>query len=123
MGELGVRDACPFRTPFICHFIPHFFTSQHNGAPFSPAAEANLGELDVREALVAKADYLAGIMDAAGAAAAYEVAEGKTAGAGPKMDLVFSMLRCAALYHAALCCCSPCYAFLGMRTARRGGPQ
>lgn len=56
-------------------------------------AEANLGEIDVREALLAKADYLASIMDKEAAVKAYEATEAKTAGAGPKMDLVFSLLR------------------------------
>ncbi|GAB4822362.1 hypothetical protein N2152v2_009408 [Parachlorella kessleri] len=56
-------------------------------------AEENLGEIDVREALVAKAEYLASIMDRARAKEAFEAAEAKTAGAGPKMDLVFALLR------------------------------
>ncbi len=56
-------------------------------------AEANLGEIDVREALLAKADYLAGIGDRAAAARALDATEAKTAGAGPKMDLAFSLLR------------------------------
>ena len=56
-------------------------------------AEENLGEIDVREALVAKAEYLAAVMDRARAKDAFAAAEAKTAGAGPKMDLVFALLR------------------------------
>lgn len=56
-------------------------------------AEENAGDMEVRDSLQAKADYLASIFDRQGAAAAYNVTETKTAGAGPKMDLVFSMLR------------------------------
>lgn len=47
----------------------------------------------MQEALAAKADYLASIMDRPAAAAAFEAAEAKTAGAGLKMDLAFALLR------------------------------
>ncbi|KAK9817917.1 hypothetical protein WJX72_004298 [[Myrmecia] bisecta] len=56
-------------------------------------AEENLGESEVREALLAKADYLCKIGDRTAAQEAYKVTEGKTAGVGLKMDLVFSLLR------------------------------
>ena len=60
------------------------------------AAETNAGEVEVRDALQAQADYLSSIGDHAAAVAAYAVAEAKTAGVGPKMDLCFSLIRCAA---------------------------
>jgi 26S proteasome regulatory subunit N7 len=56
-------------------------------------AEENLGEVEVRDALHAKADYLADIGDREGAGEAYAATEAKTAGAGLKMDLAFSLLR------------------------------
>ncbi|KAL4444612.1 hypothetical protein ABPG77_002429 [Micractinium sp. CCAP 211/92] len=56
-------------------------------------AEKNAGEVEVRDALQAKADYLCSIGDHAGALDAYAAAEAKTAGVGPKMDLVFSQIR------------------------------
>lgn len=64
-------------------------------APAAAPAETNAGEMEVRDALQAKADHLAGTGDHAAALAAYAAVEGKTAGTGPKMDLVFSQLRCA----------------------------
>lgn len=56
-------------------------------------AEENLGEMEVRDALLAKADYLAEIGDRAAAGEAYTATEAKTAGAGPKLDLALSLLR------------------------------
>lgn len=56
-------------------------------------AEENLGETEVRDALLARADYLAEIGDRAAAAEAYTATEAKTAGAGPRMDLALSLLR------------------------------
>ena len=56
-------------------------------------AEENLGEMEVRDALLAKADYLAEIGDRTGAGEAYTATEAKTAGAGPKLDLALSLLR------------------------------
>ena len=56
-------------------------------------AEENLGDTEVRDAHRAKADYLAKIGDRQEAGKAYTVTEGKTAGAGQKLDLVFSLLR------------------------------
>jgi 26S proteasome regulatory subunit N7 len=58
-------------------------------------AQENLGETEVRDALHAKADYLALIGDKEAAVAAYAATEAKTAGSGNKMDLVFSQIRCA----------------------------
>ena len=57
-------------------------------------AEENLGETEVRDALVAKADYYAAIGDKEAAVAAYKTAEAKTTGSGNKVDLVFSQIRC-----------------------------
>jgi hypothetical protein len=74
--------------------------------PLLPA-ETNAGEVEVRDALQAKAVYLCSISDHAAALEAYATAEGKTAGVGPKMDLCFSLirwgLRCGALCGTALC--------------------
>lgn len=43
----------------------------------------------------AKADYLAKIGDKGAAVKAYAATESKSAGSGPKLDLVFSLLRYA----------------------------
>ena len=56
-------------------------------------ATENLGETEVREALLAKAEYLAEIGDRPAAIEAYAATEAKTAGAGPKMDLALALLR------------------------------
>eukprot|EP00197_Chlamydomonas_leiostraca_P006357 CAMPEP_0202865208 /NCGR_PEP_ID=MMETSP1391-20130828/5343_1 /ASSEMBLY_ACC=CAM_ASM_000867 /TAXON_ID=1034604 /ORGANISM="Chlamydomonas leiostraca, Strain SAG 11-49" /LENGTH=387 /DNA_ID=CAMNT_0049545013 /DNA_START=77 /DNA_END=1240 /DNA_ORIENTATION=+ len=56
-------------------------------------AQENLGETEVRDALHAKADYLALIGDKEAAVEAYAATEAKTAGSGNKMDLVFSQIR------------------------------
>mmetsp|Transcript_223 Transcript_223/g.728 ORF Transcript_223/g.728 Transcript_223/m.728 type:complete len:398 (-) Transcript_223:98-1291(-) len=56
-------------------------------------AEENLGESEVREALLAKANFLANIGDKEAAFAAFEATEGKTVAMGQKMDLMFSILR------------------------------
>lgn len=56
-------------------------------------AEKNAGEVEVRDALQARADYLCSIGDHAAAVEAYAAAEAKTAGVGPKMDLAFSQIR------------------------------
>ncbi|KAK2079917.1 hypothetical protein QBZ16_002312 [Prototheca wickerhamii] len=53
-------------------------------------AEEQEGETEVRAALVAKAQYLADTGDAEAAAKAFEAAEAKTAGAGPKLDLALA---------------------------------
>lgn len=56
-------------------------------------AEGNLGEMEVRDALVAKANFLADIGDQVQALDAFDVAERKTAGSGPKLDLSFARMR------------------------------
>jgi 26S proteasome regulatory subunit N7 len=56
-------------------------------------AEANLGDVEVREARAAKADYLCKIGDRAAAVEAYKKVEETAAGSGLKMDNVFTMLR------------------------------
>ncbi|KAL3137087.1 hypothetical protein ABBQ32_006672 [Trebouxia sp. C0010 RCD-2024] len=56
-------------------------------------AEENLGDTEVKEALTAKADYLCRIGSRKAAEEAYKKAEAKTAGSGPKMDMVFSTLK------------------------------
>ncbi|KAK9842849.1 hypothetical protein WJX74_003370 [Apatococcus lobatus] len=56
-------------------------------------AKENLGDTEVKTALLAKADYLCKLGDREAAAAAYKDTEDKTTGSGPKLDLVFSMLR------------------------------
>ncbi|PRW60726.1 26S proteasome non-ATPase regulatory subunit 6-like protein [Chlorella sorokiniana] len=56
-------------------------------------AEANAGEMEVRDALQAKAEFLCGVGDHAAAMEAFKAAEAKTAGVGPKMDLLFSQIR------------------------------
>jgi len=58
-------------------------------------AEESAGESEVRDALLAKAEYLARIGDKEGAAAAFATAEAKSAGSGPKMDIAFSQVRWA----------------------------
>mmetsp|Transcript_19099 Transcript_19099/g.32770 ORF Transcript_19099/g.32770 Transcript_19099/m.32770 type:complete len:387 (+) Transcript_19099:65-1225(+) len=61
-------------------------------------AQENLGETEVKDALLAKADYLCSIGDREAAVKAYKETEGKTAGSGNKMDLVFSQTRLAMFY-------------------------
>lgn len=56
-------------------------------------AKENEGETEVRDAMLEKANYLADIGDRDAANKAFEEAKEKTAGSGPKLDLVFSMLR------------------------------
>lgn len=56
-------------------------------------AEEEEGDVEVKDMLVKKAVYLANVGDVEAAAAAFEVAAGKTAGSGPRMDLCFEQLR------------------------------
>lgn len=56
-------------------------------------AEANMGEQEVRDALLARAEHLAALGDKEAATAAFAATEAKTAGVGNKMDLVFSQIR------------------------------
>lgn len=75
-------------------------------------AEENLGETEVKDALLAKAEYLAGIGDREAAVKAYKDTEAKTAGSGNKMDLVFNQIRYVAvpalslIIHPVHCRCS-----------------
>lgn len=61
-------------------------------------ATENLGQMEVRNAMQAKADYLGHIGDAPAAAQAYSETEQKTASVGHKVDLVFSQIRLYILY-------------------------
>lgn len=56
-------------------------------------AGENAGEVEVRDALIAKANYYLDIGDSEASVAALAAAEAKTAGAGQKLDLVFAGLR------------------------------
>jgi 26S proteasome regulatory subunit N7 len=56
-------------------------------------AETNMGEQEVKDALLAKAEHLALLGDREAATKAFEVTEAKTSGVGNKMDLVFSQIR------------------------------
>jgi 26S proteasome regulatory subunit N7 len=56
-------------------------------------AQESLGEIDVRDAWHAKADYLCSIGDQKAAIESYKETEKRTAGAGNKVDLVFSQMR------------------------------
>ena len=56
-------------------------------------AEEEEGDVEVKDMLVKKAVYLANVGDVEAATAAFEVAAGKTAGSGPRMDLCFEQLR------------------------------
>ncbi len=56
-------------------------------------AEVNMGEQEVRDGLLATAEFLAGIGDRVAADAAFEATEAKTAGVGNKMDLCLSQTR------------------------------
>jgi 26S proteasome regulatory subunit N7 len=56
-------------------------------------AEENLGETEVRDALVAKAEYLCNIGDKEGSVSALRLVYEKTATTGSKLDVVFYQLR------------------------------
>ena len=56
-------------------------------------AEENLGETEVRDGMLARAEFLASVGDKAAAVAAFDAVEKKTAGSGNKVDLVFSQIR------------------------------
>lgn len=64
-------------------------------------AEENLGETDVRDVLLAKAEYLGAIGDREAAVQAYDVVEKKTASGGSKVDLLFSQIRCESMQQLA----------------------
>ena len=61
-------------------------------------AEKNLGESELREALLAKSDYLAQIGDKAKAIAAVKKTMEKTVGVGNRMDLLFGNIRLGLFY-------------------------
>ncbi|KAG2497130.1 hypothetical protein HYH03_004721 [Edaphochlamys debaryana] len=61
-------------------------------------AEENLGETEVRDAMLAKAEYLGSIGDREAAAPAYDAVEKKTASGGNRVDLLFSQIRLQMLY-------------------------
>lgn len=56
-------------------------------------AEANLGETEVREALLAKAEHYVHVGDKASATTAYADVEKKTVAVGQKMDIQFGLMR------------------------------
>jgi 26S proteasome regulatory subunit N7 len=61
-------------------------------------AQENLGESETREALLAKADFLAKIGNREAAMEAFAATEKKTVAMGQKMDLMFSILRMQMFY-------------------------
>ncbi|PNH04218.1 putative 26S proteasome non-ATPase regulatory subunit 6 [Tetrabaena socialis] len=61
-------------------------------------AEENLGETEVRDAMLAKAEYLGSIGDREAAVVAYDAVEKKTASGGALVDLLFSQIRLFMLY-------------------------
>ena len=61
-------------------------------------AEENLGETEVREALLKKAMFWAGWGDKAKAVEAYRACEAKTSPLGQKFDLVFDLMRVGLLW-------------------------
>ena len=61
-------------------------------------AEKNLGESELRDALLAKAEYLAKIGDKSAAVEAMDKTLEKTVGVGNRMDLVFSKIRIGLFY-------------------------
>jgi len=56
-------------------------------------AEENLGESEIREALLARADFLCRIGDKEKAISAYRQTTDKTVALGQKLDVVFSLIR------------------------------
>ena len=56
-------------------------------------AEENLGDVEVRDAMLAKAEFYAGTADRERALAAFEACERKTVAIGQKMEMVFSVMR------------------------------
>jgi len=56
-------------------------------------AQTNAGEQEIRDVLLARAEYLALLGDRSGASKAFEETDAKTSGVGNKMDLVFSQIR------------------------------
>ena len=58
-------------------------------------AEENLGETEVRDAMLAKAEFLGSVCDREAAGKAYDEVEKKTASGGNRVDLLLSQIRCA----------------------------
>jgi len=56
-------------------------------------AKKNLGDSEIRDALLSKADYLANIGDKKAALQAYEETQPKTVGIGRRIDLVLAIIR------------------------------
>ncbi|EFJ50115.1 26S proteasome regulatory complex [Volvox carteri f. nagariensis] len=61
-------------------------------------AEENLGETEVRDVMLARAEYLGSISDREAASQAFDAVEKKTASGGNKVDLLFSQIRLFILY-------------------------
>eukprot|EP01113_Clastostelium_recurvatum_P006522 TRINITY_DN1294_c0_g1_i1.p1 TRINITY_DN1294_c0_g1~~TRINITY_DN1294_c0_g1_i1.p1 ORF type:complete len:401 (+),score=113.75 TRINITY_DN1294_c0_g1_i1:28-1203(+) len=61
-------------------------------------AEENLGESEIREAYLAKADFFCRIGDKEKAISAYRVAYDKTVALGQRLDIVFTLIRMGLFY-------------------------
>lgn len=61
-------------------------------------AEKNLGEMEVRETNLAKAEYLSSIGDRVGALAAFDKTLEKTGSIGNKLDILFHLIRIGLFY-------------------------
>jgi 26S proteasome regulatory subunit N7 len=57
-------------------------------------AEENLGETEVRDVMLARAEYLGNIGDREAASQAFDAVEKKTSSGGNRVDLLFSQIRC-----------------------------
>ena len=56
-------------------------------------ARENAGDVEVRDAALARANFLCDVGDRAAAAEAFAEASSKTSGAGPKLDAALSLIR------------------------------
>jgi 26S proteasome regulatory subunit N7 len=56
-------------------------------------AEENLGESDVREAMLAEADHYSSSLDKDSAVSAYRETLEKSIGLGEKLDIIFTLIR------------------------------
>jgi 26S proteasome regulatory subunit N7 len=61
-------------------------------------ADENLGETEIREGYLAKAEYLCTIGDKEGAVAAFKVAKEKAVALGNRLDIVFNLIRLGMFY-------------------------
>jgi len=61
-------------------------------------AEKNLGEMEVRESNLAKAEYLSSIGDRIGTLAAFDKTFEKTGSIGHKLDIIFHLIRIGLFY-------------------------